>query len=385
MPAKKPAGDKVFDVAKPGTSTPDIGSKPMIVGHKSMAADPMMREKADAEEHEASGAPKVQPSKLKISPFEVEDLEENTKNLETQVDEKTDPVEDSATKEKQSNDDDLKVSIVEEKSEKPKQNLAKVPAALNAHDQAEDEKSESVSVTAKDIKTDEKQKEIDPMVVESERDENLKKLIASKKYKLNIKETKERPSRNTLLMAVLLLLAGVAGLFAAIDTGALDLGFELPLHIFGQQKVVDTPPSTINPSTPVAKAQPETVVSSPAIPEGYVQFKNEAYAYSIWYPKTLEPSSAELGVSGAITDSPVILLSATDKELPCCSLTIESLTDSQGDNKQKIIDLYKQSGIKSVAEESQRVNRTDTNQNIENKTVSEVVKKKRLIGSLEQS
>ena len=40
------AQKKVNDVSAPSESKPDIGSKPMIVGHKSLASDPMVREKA---------------------------------------------------------------------------------------------------------------------------------------------------------------------------------------------------------------------------------------------------------------------------------------------------------------------------------------------------
>jgi hypothetical protein len=47
---------KVMDVAKPEETVPDIGSKPMIVGHKSLPIDPMVKSETQNEETETSPA-----------------------------------------------------------------------------------------------------------------------------------------------------------------------------------------------------------------------------------------------------------------------------------------------------------------------------------------
>ena len=50
MPNEKnnDSDDKVFDVAKPGDSSPSSTSKPVIVGHKNMIEDPMVKAAASA-------------------------------------------------------------------------------------------------------------------------------------------------------------------------------------------------------------------------------------------------------------------------------------------------------------------------------------------------
>jgi len=45
--------DKVFDVAKPEKSKPDIGAKPMVVGHKNISIDPTLK-KADGDDKNTS-------------------------------------------------------------------------------------------------------------------------------------------------------------------------------------------------------------------------------------------------------------------------------------------------------------------------------------------
>jgi hypothetical protein len=44
--SKSPADDKVFDVAKPGKTTAASTSKPVIIGHKNMLKDPMVKEES---------------------------------------------------------------------------------------------------------------------------------------------------------------------------------------------------------------------------------------------------------------------------------------------------------------------------------------------------
>ncbi|MCA9328719.1 hypothetical protein KC959_03035, partial [Candidatus Saccharibacteria bacterium] len=63
---------KVMDVASPEEAKTDIGSKPMIVGHKSMASDPMVREeeveKTSEEASEASASPEKQDEPKLVPP-----------------------------------------------------------------------------------------------------------------------------------------------------------------------------------------------------------------------------------------------------------------------------------------------------------------------------
>ncbi|HMT19167.1 MAG TPA: hypothetical protein PKD15_03985, partial [Candidatus Saccharibacteria bacterium] len=60
---------KVMDVAKPGEAKADIGSKPMIIGHKSLAVDPMVKD-SSAETSTSTNAEEVanKPTEEKILP-----------------------------------------------------------------------------------------------------------------------------------------------------------------------------------------------------------------------------------------------------------------------------------------------------------------------------
>ncbi|MCA9328480.1 hypothetical protein KC959_01805, partial [Candidatus Saccharibacteria bacterium] len=79
------------------------------------------------------------------------------------------------------------------------------------------------------------EKKIDPTAEAMEREEKLRKIIDSKKYNVNIKQA--HGSRRGLVWALIgLLIAGLLGLFVAIDTGNLDLGFKLPFTIFGEKE-----------------------------------------------------------------------------------------------------------------------------------------------------
>jgi hypothetical protein len=46
---KMPDENRVFDVAKPGHSSPEATSKPVIVGHQPTMSDPMVKDEADSE------------------------------------------------------------------------------------------------------------------------------------------------------------------------------------------------------------------------------------------------------------------------------------------------------------------------------------------------
>jgi len=71
MADKKPATNKqneqgVFDVAKPGKSKPNTGSRPIIVTHKPMMEDPMVKKQPAEQDTNPPSAPEIT-DKQKIS------------------------------------------------------------------------------------------------------------------------------------------------------------------------------------------------------------------------------------------------------------------------------------------------------------------------------
>lgn len=411
MATKKTPASKVFDVAKPGAAKPDIGSKPMIIGHKSMASDPMMREAEETAASEESEIKQKSASKIQIQPLtdgdESESVVESSskkKESEKTADDKTDTTDttDAGIVAKENADDNStadseptignsdvseeETGLVAEEEEEPEQ----LVEAKN-QDVIEDTAPEETKVNTEPLSeqkdkaqssVDKKTESIDPAAVELEREDNLKKLIESKKYRLNIKETKERSSKSTLGIFAFIVVATLIGLFVAIDMGKLDPGFTLPFSIFNSEKQVTAP--NINPpaQTSASEKTPDAVTKEetsavPVIPQGYSEYKNTVYGYSIWYPSTMEVRVDGLGAEGPITSEPFVFLGVISKETPCCGITIDAIIDAQGENKQKLSDLYKQGGVKAVADESYRINKDDKNPNLPNKTVSEVKKSRR--------
>lgn len=276
MPAKKPAADKVFDVAKPGTSKPDIGSKPMIVGHKSMASDPMMREaeSENADGKEVSGAPKVSSSKIKIQPLTEQESEAVTESTKPEPEAAETVVETSVKIDEQATVDSAETAEppsadskgesseeVEEQPEKtlPKETLKPVQPKEEAEVDAKSDEKSADEKPKENAKLDGKDDAVDPAVIASEREENLRKIIDSKKYRLNIKETKDRSSKNTIFAALLVLVLGLAGLYALVDMGKLNIGVDVPFHLFNNKSEVAAPAQQA--ATPVA-VQPQSSQST---------------------------------------------------------------------------------------------------------------------------
>lgn len=401
MPAKKSASEKVFDVAKPGSTKPDIGSKPMIVGHRSMAGDPMMREKVStSEEKDAPSEPVEKPvSKITISPI-VDATDEKDEAAPSDREAETDDGATGAADESPTKATDEAVEEVANESAEKSEKFEKTeeinvdnvePQEKEVADDTgknDENKADSTSDKAgSDVKKDSTKKEeqaLDPTAIALERDESLKKIIESKKYHVAIKETKDHSGNRPVVMALLAVILGATGLFALIDTGMLDIGVKLPFSVFNNDTAV-VAPNPITPVTPTPAAAAEekpvsetkTADSALTIPDGYIEYINSTYGYSIWHPKTMEPFTEGEGAEDPVTEQPTVVLGVIKKETPCCSVRIESIIDVQGNNKQQLADLYKQGGVKAVAEESLRINAEDKNPNLVNKIVSELSTKKR--------
>ena len=79
-----------------------------------------------------------------------------------------------------------------------------------------------------------KDKETEEATLALEREDNLKKIIESKKYNVDIKEKKPGSPRTCAISFLLILLSGVIALFLLIDTNIVNVGFDLPFRIENQ-------------------------------------------------------------------------------------------------------------------------------------------------------
>jgi hypothetical protein len=207
---------KVMDVAKPEETKPDIGAKPMIVGHKSVAIDPMMKEK-DAKTNpfevvsdsvNTSDEPAVAPS------------EKNIPNLKP-IAQKSD-IEEKATKTEDKSNDDQVDQASEPVTDAVKATNDTAPAQDKKNAQAEKENEEN-----KDAKN-----AIDPVAAELEKQENLRQLIDSKKYYVSVKQSSGRGMTKIIIAITSIVMLLLAGLYYLIDTKKIDFGFDVPVSLF---------------------------------------------------------------------------------------------------------------------------------------------------------
>lgn len=195
---------KIVDVAGPTDAKVDIGSKPMIVGHKSMVSDPMMREKLDGTAETAQTSSEASSGEVKESV-----PTDNVTNPEVvaspSVIQKT-----------------IKPLILENKPIEKIAEIKEITVKVNPETLKTEGQDKSEKATA----------ELDETALELEKEENLRKIIESKKYHVNIKQARAE-SKSWVYVLIGLIVSAVIALFILIDTGKLDVGFNLPFSIFG--------------------------------------------------------------------------------------------------------------------------------------------------------
>lgn len=179
---------KVMDVAKPGEAKPDTGTKPMVIGHRTMATDPTIKE--NTEESVQENAEPAQRKKIKLEPLG----DTNSGTVE-----ESETSSDSAATETAS--DDTKST---EETEAP------VPQEPEKTEQTEEQKKQS--------EDDEK----------LEQEARLEEIIKSKEYVVPIKERSATSIKTFFLSFIIVLLLGLLVGAALIDAEIVDLGIELP-------------------------------------------------------------------------------------------------------------------------------------------------------------
>lgn len=177
---------KVFDVAKPGTSKPDTGSKPMVIGHKYITSDPTLVNTAE------ETVAKPDKETAKIEPSHVV-----KKNVVKPPDEQPEKAETDKT-------------VAEETEKKP------------AEDDAATEQTP-------EQKANEKQKAEDELLLQ--REEKLQELIKNKTYVLKIKDPRVGSIKMFFAVFIGATLVLLAALGMLIDAGIVDAGVNLPFDV----------------------------------------------------------------------------------------------------------------------------------------------------------
>ncbi|MCA9346141.1 hypothetical protein KC960_01495 [Candidatus Saccharibacteria bacterium] len=286
------AEKKIIDIAGPEDSKLNIGGKPMIIGHKSIASDPMVKsdsneQPAVSESTEKDDAPqdvKVMSSsdKIKIEPPKSEEKPVDKTETKEEVVEAEPKTDDDS---KASKDDKAPAEEKSDKSDDQASESTKV----------ENEKSEDSKVTAeKETKSDDEKKEksgeIDPVAAAMEKDQKIQELIKSKKYFVDIKKPARGSSGKKLITFIVLLVVLFMGLYLLIDSGKLDIGVKLPYNFFNnsEKNSVQEPATNSQPveSNNTEQDKPaESVIVNAEIPKGFVLFDGSKYGFTFSYPE----------------------------------------------------------------------------------------------------
>jgi len=176
MPSKKNV-----DVARPGKTAPDTSARPVIVTHKPMVEDPMVKKDETKDEPKSDTS-----SKKVIQPLVVE---------------------------------------TDKPAEEPKP-----PEPANDPEKEQAKEAAVVDAVAGQADLSGKKKDGEPTDEELKKQEELDKLIESKKYFVSIGQVAKRRNKRASL-AVLALLVVLTSVYLAIDVGLIDVGLELPLEV----------------------------------------------------------------------------------------------------------------------------------------------------------
>ena len=241
---------KVFDVAKPGTTKPDMGSKPMIVGHKSSVTDPMVKKDGvpkdptdtPAIDDKPDDAEKIAGSSTNVK---IEPVSEDMKAKIMRTDEKTTKTEDQKEGKVAEEKSEVKKTDTKPEDKQDDEKDTK-PAAKKEVKPVEtsQEKTKDKEVDSKDEKPSKedakKEEKIDPAALAMEQEDNLNKIVNSRKYNVDVKEAKSNAMKTFLYVFFGLVVTGFVSLFVLIDTNVIDPGVELPFRIFGTEEVQET-------------------------------------------------------------------------------------------------------------------------------------------------
>jgi hypothetical protein len=197
----KDADKKSMDVSKPGKSMPDLSARPVIVTHRPMVQDPMVKSEAKSEEP-------VEPVKQES---DADTNEESVPSYEKKV---IKPISEPEPAESDgSAADEAKEDTTKETDEPASDDAAVVEAVA----------SQAQSRAGK--------KDGEPSEQDKANQEHIKKLIADKTYFVSVGQATRRRNRRTAVMFLVFLVLVLAGAYAAVDAGIIAANIELPIDL----------------------------------------------------------------------------------------------------------------------------------------------------------
>lgn len=190
--ANKADDKKTMDVAKPGKSAPDTSARPVLVTHRPMVQDPMVKEGTSTEDKTADD------TKSKLEPT-------------THGGKVISPVSDPP---------------IAEDSKEPEAEPAK-PEKSQEETRAEEA---AVVDAVADQATADKKKQNELSDEEKAKQKTIQKLITEKKYFVPVGQVSHRRNQRLLIVFLALLLIAAGG-YLAVDAGIITTNIKLPVDI----------------------------------------------------------------------------------------------------------------------------------------------------------
>ncbi len=195
-------GNKIMDVAKPGTSDPETGSKPMVVGHKSMASDPSITTHKDDSAEGDTTEPDVE-AKITLSPSKKLTLQPLSKETEEKQSAEAAPDDKNTASNEPASTESISATSISTESELPDEPSKKSPENI------EKERIETLD----------------------KREQSLQTFIKSGEYHVHIKESSGSNAKTYLVTFIVVGLFGVILLAVLADLDLIQLGFDLPFNL----------------------------------------------------------------------------------------------------------------------------------------------------------
>lgn len=217
--ANKSEDKKAMDVAKPGKSTPDTSARPVLITHRPMVQDPMVKDDKKPEDEAADKPVEVKKDlgghgDKVIQPISDETSAEDKTDAGPEVDASPEPGSDS------SSDVDPDPTPESEQASPEK----------TPEEKAQAEEAAIVDATAEQAEAGKKKPEGELSPEEKAKQEALQKLITDKKYFVPIGQVSHRRNQRMLIIVVVVLLIIIGGYFA-IDAGLVSTPITLPLDL----------------------------------------------------------------------------------------------------------------------------------------------------------
>lgn len=220
------------DVAKPGKTAPSASSRPIIVGHKPSIQDPMVNDESTVSEE-------LRVDVKRTVPKVVEPLSSGSeqKQVVTEASEKvgasdTTDTETDRTQLSPETDNKSGKAVAESATNTDSTSTATVDAVIG----------QAVKDKDKDKQAEKKADEL------AKREEEVQKLIESKKYFVNIEQSTRKKRKNLWLFLIIFILL-LVGTYLAVDSQVVNNNVKLPFEVFKEAQTEKSTPIVTQPSS----------------------------------------------------------------------------------------------------------------------------------------